>query len=241
MSRDIKVTKDEVMTEEQQVYVDAFPYQEIIGSLMYLDVNTRPDIAYAVNTCARFSSRPTYTACRCLLRILAYLSKTYSVGIVYSGTEMNFHGYCDADWGGNKDNGRSTTGFLNFMAGGPISWQSKLQTTVATSSMEAEYMALYALIQDICWLRGLMSEIGFELEGPTPVFIDSQSAIDLANNPVHHQRSKHINIKFHWLRQKIKHRIVELNHVSSVKQLADLLTKALIEELHDNCTSKIMH
>ena len=83
-----------------------------------------------------------------------YRRLTTNVGITYYGTEMDFHGFSDADWGGNRDNARSTTGFLTFMAGGPITWQSKLQTTVATSSMEAEYMALYAVIQDICWLRG---------------------------------------------------------------------------------------
>jgi hypothetical protein len=240
MAREIKLSKDEEMTEDQLDYVRAFPYQEIIGSLMYLAVNTRPDIAYAVNTCARFSSKPNYTACRSVLRILAYVSKTYNVGITYYGTEMDFHGFSDADWGGNRDNARSTTGFLTFMAGGPITWQSKLQTTVATSSMEAEYMALYAVIQDICWLRGLMSEIGFELNEPTQVLVDSQSAIDLAHNPVHHQRSKHINIKFHWLRDKIKLHVVSLKHVPTLEQLADMLTKALTEEMHAYCVKGVV-
>jgi len=228
------------MTESQQTFVDSFPYQEILGSLSYLAIHTRPDIAYAVNACARFSNKPTFTACRVLIRILEYVSNTFDVGITYTGEIMNFHGFCDSDWAGDQDTRRSTTGFLVFMAGGPIAWQSRLQTTIAASSMEAEYMAAFDLIQEICWLRGVMSELGFELEEPTRVYMDSQSAIDLANNPVHHKRSKHIAIKYHWLRQKIREMVVTLEYVPSPMQLADMLTKALAETIFEPLVEQVV-
>ena len=240
MSRDMKLTRTEDMTETQEEFVSKFPYQEVLGSLLYLAVHTRPDIAYAVNACARFSSRPTYTACRVLIRVLEYISNTYDVGITYRGHAMDLHGYSDSDWAGDLDTRRSTTGYLAFMAGGPIAWQSRLQTTVAVSSMEAEYMAAFAMVQEICWLRGVMFELGFELNEPTKVYMDSRSAIDLANNPVHHKRSKHISIKYHWLRQKTKRSVVTLQYVPSSIQLADVMTKALAENSYQNLIGQLV-
>ncbi len=101
---------------------------------------------------------------------MEYVSNTFDVGITYTGEIMNLHGFCDSDWAGDQDTRRFTTGFLVFTAGRPIAWQSRLQTTIAASSMEAEYMAVFALIQEICRLRGVMSELGFELEEPTRVY-----------------------------------------------------------------------
>jgi hypothetical protein len=241
MTRDLKLTREEKRTAKQQEYVDAFPYQELLGSLLYLAVNTRPDIAFAVNACARFSNSPTYATCRTLVRILDYVSNTCTVGIVYRGADFDIHGFCDSDWAGDIDTRRSTTGYLTFMAGGPIAWQSRLQTTVATSSMEAEYMAAYALIQEICWLRGVLSELGFNTDEPTKVYMDSKSAIDLANNPVHHKRSKHIAIKYHWIRQMVNRHLVQLIHVSSEMQLADMLTKALTEIIFNELTNRVLN
>jgi len=236
----MKLTREEQRTPKQQAYVDSFPYQELLGSLLYLAVNTRPDIAFAVNACARYSNSPTYAACRTLVRILDYVSNTYDVGIVFRGTDFDIHGFCDSDWAGDIDTRRSTTGYLTFMAGGPIAWQSRLQTTVATSSMEAEYMAAYALIQEICWLRGVLSELGFNSDEPTRVYMDSKSAIDLANNPVHHKRSKHIAIKYHWIRQMVGRHLVKLVHVASEMQLADMLTKALAEVIFNELTERVL-
>jgi hypothetical protein len=126
------------------------------------------------------------------------------------------------------------------MAGGPIAWQSSLQTTVGTSSMEAEYMAAYALIQEICWLRGVLSALGFNTDKPKKVYMDSKSAIDLANNPVHHKRSKHIAIKYHWIRRMVSRHLVNLVHVASQMQLADMLTKALAEVIFNELTQRVL-
>lgn len=129
-----------------------FQYQELLGSLLYLAVNnTGPDIAFTTNACARFSNSPTYyAACRTLVRILDYIDNTIHVGIVYRGHDFDIYGFCHSHWAGHIDTRRFMTGYLTFMAGGPIAWQFRLQTTVATSSMEAEYILAYALIQEIC-------------------------------------------------------------------------------------------
>jgi hypothetical protein len=109
--------------------------------------------------------------------------------------------YSDADCGGDLDSRRSTTGYVVYAAGGPIIWQSKLQSTVAVSTMEAEYMAAFGAIQELIWIKGVLGEIGFNYIDPITLYmVDSKSAMSLAKNPTHHKRSKHIDIKYHWLR-----------------------------------------
>ena len=120
--------------------------------------------------------------------------------LVFGGSKFELHGFSDADWAGDILSRKSTTGYVLFAMGGHIAWQSKLQVVIATSSLESEYMAMYAGIQELLWVRGLIREIGlFDslIDGPTPFLVDNMSAIDLANNPVYHKRSKHIDIKYH--------------------------------------------
>ena len=142
MERDLKLRKFESgeMSDQQTDYVERFPYQNIVGALL---INTRPDISYAVGVLARFSKYPTVRACRAVLRVLIYLRGTAERGIRYSGDDMRVYAYSDADWAGDLDTRRSTTGYVIYAAGGPIAWQSKLQSTVAVSTMEAEYTAAF--------------------------------------------------------------------------------------------------
>ena len=128
MERDLKLRKFEAhsMTPKQKEYVSKFPYQNIVGALLYLSINTRPDISYSVGVLARFSKAPIFRACKALLRVLIYLRGTADRGIKFSGTDLNLSGYSDADWAGDLDSRRSTTGYAIYAAGGPIAWQSKL-------------------------------------------------------------------------------------------------------------------
>ena len=127
--------------------------------------------------------------------------------------------YSDAVWAGDVDTSRSTTGYIVYQCGAHIGWQSRLQPTVAMSTMEAEYMAAYAAIQKIVWIRGVITELDIkDLElsrstSPTILNTDSKSAIDLAQNPVHHKRSKHIRIKYHWIREQVGGKVAKLNHI----------------------------
>ena len=144
------------------------------------------------------------------------------------------HCFSDADWGGDIITRRSTTGYIIFAAGGPISWQSKLQPTVATSSLESEYMALYAGLHELVWIRGVMKELKCPLSEPTPFLVDSKSALDLAHNPVFHKRSKHIDIKYHWIREHVNpggFETATLVHCKTLRMAADIFTKSLVGSL----------
>ena len=127
----------------------------------------------------------------------------------------------------DKDTRRSTSGGIVMMAGGPVNWISKLQPIVAVSSMEAEYIACFFVLQDVVWIQQLLKDLGLGRTQPTLVHIDSRSARQLAENPVHHQRSKHIDIKFHWIRDMVADGTVQLVHVPSEDQRSDFLTKSL--------------
>ena len=150
------------MSKDQQAYVAEFPYQNIVGAslskhfifgliALYLVSLLRPDISYAVGVLARFNTNPNYRACKALIRLLLYLRSTPTIGLKFYGTELNLFSYSDADWAGDLDSRRSTTGYVVYAAGGPIAWQSKLQTTVAVSTIEAEYMAAFGAIQELIW------------------------------------------------------------------------------------------
>ena len=154
MERELKLRKAEIptMTPGQQAYVSKFPYQNLVGALLYLAINTRPDIAYSVGVLARFNTNPNFRACKAIIRLLLYLRGTQDVGIQFTGNSLNVFGYSDADWAGDLDSRRSTTGYVVYAAGGPIAWQSRLQTTVAVSTMEAEYMSAFGAIQELIWI-----------------------------------------------------------------------------------------
>ena len=145
---------------------------------------TKPEISYAVGVLSRFNDKKTAASCKLLTHLLRYLKGHTLCQMEFSGTLLDLHGFSDADWGSDIITRRSTTGYIIFAAGGPISWQSKLQTTVATSSLESEYMALYAGIQELVWIRGVLRELSLTEKEPTPFMIDSKSALDLAGNPV---------------------------------------------------------
>ena len=235
MARELKLSKKDLtnMTTTQQKYVDSFPYQSIIGALLYLAINTRPDIAYSVNSLARFNSCPTFQSCKAAIRVLCYVRDTSSLGLNFCSDDLNLTCLSDSDWAGDVDSRRSTTGYVVFAAGAPIAWCSKLQTTVAISSMEAEYMAAFFAVQEVVWLKGVLSEMDLDYGQPVPLLIDNQSAIRLAKNPMYHKRSKHIEIKWHWLREKVGElNVVELVYVRSTDNTADIFTKALGVELH---------
>ena len=232
----LRETQEEVTADEQE-YLDNFPYRNLLGAILYLAMNTRPDIAYAVGVLSRFGNKPTMQSCALMIHLLQYLQCTVEKGIRFSGESFDMHVFTDADWAGDQVTRKSTTGYVVFAAGGPLSWQSKLQPTVATSSMQSEYQSLYAGMQEIVWLRGVLAEVSLPFCEPTPFFLDSQSAQDLATNPVYHKRSKHIEIKYHWVREHVdpdgQFKTAELIHVTSLNQSADIYTKALAGPLHD--------
>ena len=141
-------------------------------------------------------------------------------------------GFADANWAGDLDTRRSTTGYVFFLNGGTISWNSKRQPTVATSSTEAEYMSLYSATQEAVWLRNLIKDLEYKTDTATTIFQDNQGCIALAKNPVYHSRTKHIDIKFHFLREKVASEVIALEYKPTEEMIADGLTKALPRDKH---------
>ncbi len=211
--------------------VDRGHYQQLVGSLLYAAVATRPDVAYAVSTCCRFTSDPTVAHLTAAKRVLRYLRGTADYGLLYVWPETpgknDLIGYSDADWAGDRDSRRSTTGHLFLFSGAAISWLSQRQPVVALSSTEAEYVALSSAAQQAIWLRRLLTELGVNTSLPTPICEDNQGAICLATNPVAHKKSKHIQIRHHYIRECVADKSVELHYVPTADMVADLLTKAL--------------
>ena len=161
---------------EDEEALDQPLYQSVVGSLMYLATCTRPDIAYAVGMLARFSSKPNQSHWTAAKR---YLRGTVNFGILYRG-ESGVLGYSDADWAGDADDRKSTSGYMFLIAGGPVSWKSRKQSTVALSTAEAEYVALSTAVQECMWMQRLLSELGNPPDGPTTILEDNQSSIAMA-------------------------------------------------------------
>lgn len=208
--------------------VDQVSYQSMVGSLLYAAVATRPDIAFAVGVVSKFNSEPTQTHLTAVKRILRYLKGTSDLGITYRKMKNEkLIGYSDADWAGDRDDRHSTSGVVFFMSGGPVSWLSKKQAVVALSTSEAEYIALSLATQEAIWLRGLINSIGSADNLPTMMYEDNQGAIGLAKNPIGHSRTKHIDIRYHYVREAIQDRSIELSYCASKKMIADICTKAL--------------
>ena len=232
MAKDPGLEKDGELTEPQQLYVDKFPYSEIVGALLYLTSLTRVDISYAVGTLTRYMSKPTHAACKAVGRVLNYLKRYPNLGLKYKCMAMDMHAFTDSDWGACLKTRKSISGCLVILAGCVIAWISKQQPIVAASSMEAEYISLFFLVQLLTWLRALMLEMDLLEEGDaTLIHIDNTSAQALASNPVFHQRSKHIDVKFHWLREKVEQGAVKLAYICTEDQRADIMTKPLTGQI----------
>ena len=220
-------------SENNSSPVDKSLYQSAVGSLLYLSNWTRPDITYAVNTVAKFSSSPTEVHWTAVKRIMRYLKGTSGYGVNYvKCTKDSLAGYCDADWAGDVNDRKSTSGYVFTLAGAPVSWRSKKQSCVALSTAEAEYIALASAAQEAVWLRELLKQLDGPMAEATIVYDDSQSAIAMTKNPQFHGRAKHIGIKYHYIRGEVEKGTVKLLYCPTENMMADVLTKGLSKEKH---------
>jgi hypothetical protein len=203
-------------------------YQSVIGSLLYIMLGTRPDIAFAVIKMSQFSANPSQDHLNRALYIVRYLAGTMSTAICFGGkTETGFISYSDSDWGMDLETRRSTTGYAIFLANGLVSWLSKRQKTISLSSTEAEYKAMSETGRQISWIKSLFEELGY-LIPPVPMHCDNQGAIFLAQNPVVEGRSKHIELSEHYIRECVQDtEKVTLHYIRTEEQVADIFTKNL--------------
>ncbi|KDP32454.1 hypothetical protein JCGZ_13379 [Jatropha curcas] len=207
--------------------VDATLYRSIVGALQYLTL-TRPDIAFAVNFVSQFMQDPTVVHMKFLHRIKRYVKGTLTHGLYFtSHSTMQLHGFADADWAGCPVTRRSTTGYCTFWGSNLISWCAKKQHTVSQSSTEAEYRAMAHTAVELTWLTYLLKDFAIPLTNPSVLFCDNLSALYLTVNPVFHARSKHIELDYHFVRERVAQGNLVTKHVPTTQQITDIFMKPI--------------
>ncbi|RVW96428.1 Retrovirus-related Pol polyprotein from transposon RE2 [Vitis vinifera] len=202
-------------------------YRRLVGKLNYLTI-TRPDISFPVSVVSQFLQSPCDSHWDAVIRILRYIKSTPGQGVLYENRgHTQVVGYTDADWAGSPTDKRSTSGYCVFIGGNLISWKSKKQDVVVRSSAEAEYRAMALATCELIWLRHLLQELRFGKDEQMKLICDNQAALHIASNPVFHERTKHIEVGCHFIREKIASGCVATSFVNSNDQLADIFTKSL--------------
>ncbi|KAJ0625451.1 putative RNA-directed DNA polymerase [Helianthus annuus] len=225
--------------EEGAKLVEKERYQRLVGKLIYLS-HTRPDIAYAVSVVSQFMHQPQIAHMGAVCRIMRYLKGTIGHGVLFkSNGHLKIQGYTDADWAGDKGDRRSTSGYFTLVGGNLVTWRSKKQKVVALSSAEAEFRGIARGLTEILWIRKLLTEVGFPPTEPTRIMCDNKAAIQISENPVQHDRTKHVEVDRHFIKEKLESGILELPFVRSEDQLADILTKAVNERIFSKCLNKL--
>lgn len=222
-------TTDKIRKDETGKRVDQTTYRSMIGSLLYLTAS-RPDIMQSVCVCARYQSDPRESHLIAVKRIIRYLSGTVNCGLWYSKSDnCSLVGFSDSDWAGCTDDRKSTSGCCVFVGDNLVSWFSKKQACVSISTAEAEYVSAAACASQLMWLKQMMNDYGIVTE-KMKIMCDNQSAIQISKNPVMHSRTKHIDIKYHFLKDLVEDDLIELEYVDTIHQLADMFTKPLAFE-----------
>ncbi|XP_019154341.1 PREDICTED: uncharacterized protein LOC109150820 [Ipomoea nil] len=209
------------------IFSNPLAYQRLVGRLIYLAV-TRPDLAYSVHVLSQFMQEPHDEHLEAALRVVRYLKGTPGQGILLrADSDLTLQGWCDSDWAACPTTRRSLMGWLVFLGHSPISWKTKKQTTISRSSAEAEYRSMVAVTCELKWLKGLLLSLGVRHHKTIKLFCDSQSALHIAKNPVFHERTKHIEVDCHFVRDAIKDGLIFPSYIPTKSQLADIFTKAL--------------
>lgn len=220
--------------DENCSIVNTTEYQSLIGSLMYLAVLSRPDIMHAVSKLSQRNTNPHIEHETAAKHIFRYLAGTSDISIIYRKSDEPVKGFADADWANDPKDRKSYSGYAFFLGSSVFSWASTKQNITALSSTEAEYVALSTAAKEAVYLSRLLKEIGWSSTHPMTLYGDNISAQHIARNPIHHKRTKHIDIKYHFIREKVESNEIKLEYVSTDKNVADVLTKSLSKQKHCN-------
>ena len=213
---------------------DPAMYRQMVGSLIYMTI-TRPDLSYAVGLVSQFMQSPRKPHLDAVRRILRYVKSTVQYGLHFrSFGDLTLFGYTDADWAGSAQDRRSTSGYVFSLGSAAVTWSSKKQPTVALSSTEAEYRGAALAACESVWLCSLLADLGQHVSGPISLYCDNMSSIQLASNPVFHARTKHIEVHYHFIREKVLAGQIDMSYVQTGEQVADIFTKALPRDKFEN-------
>jgi hypothetical protein len=222
LEQNVKLSAD-----EGDLVEDTTMYKRIVGSLIYMTI-TWPDLSYAVGVVNQFMQTPQKPHLDAVRRTLKYIKHILQCGIFYEAkNQVQVHGYIDADWADNVFDRRSTNGFMFSFRSGAVSWSSKKQPTIALSSTKVEYRGVAIVACEVVWLQKLLSNLGQSVDALVAIYCDNISSILHANNPVYHAKIKHIEVHYHFIREKVLPKEIDLVHVNTENQVVDIFTKAL--------------
>jgi transposase InsO family protein len=220
-------------TDSERKEMSDKPYRSVLGSVMWGQLATRPDLSFSVSLLARFQSNPGLGHWNALLHVIGYIKNTLDYGLTYSRDhELSPTAFVDADYGGCRDTRRSTSGYIFTMAGRPVTWSSKRQATVALSTVEAEYVAMSRCAQQMVWMQSWLDEVEIPHTLPGLIKGDNRGAIALTKNTKDHGKVKHIDIRHHYIRELLRSEAISVEYVSTTDNLADFLTKPLPRDHH---------
>ncbi|KAK1397357.1 Cysteine-rich RLK (Receptor-like protein kinase) 8 [Heracleum sosnowskyi] len=232
-------TQHRLAPDKGEPLQDIQTYQRLMGKLIYLTV-TRPDIVYAVHILTKYMQQPTTEHMTAVKHLLKYLAGNAGQGILLASKyAAQLTAYCDSDWASCAFSRRSTSGFCIMLGASPISWKTKKQSVVARSSAEAEYRDMALVSCEVTWLSTLLKDMGLHDLPPTVLNCDNQAALAIAANPVLHERTKHVEIDCHYIRDKVKAGEIKTKHVPSYAQVADVFTKQLTAKQHSYLLTKL--
>jgi hypothetical protein len=224
------------------VDLDAYPIREAIGCLTYITNATRPDLAVAVNNIARNMTKPTERLWKMTQRVLKYLASTFELGLrIRSGRDLTIEGFADADYAGDATDRRSTTGWIYRLGGNSVSWKTSKQKCVTLSTTEAEYTAAADAAKEAIWLKDLLTELKLGKKQSPVIHQDNKGAIFLEKTHSLKQRTKHIDIKVHYIREKVQDGDITIRYCKTEEMMADIFTKPLNKQGYTKHRDKILN
>ena len=228
--------------DDESAETEKIPYASAVGSLMYAQVCTRPDIAFVISVLGRYLSKPGVAHWQAAKRVMRYLQGTKDYMLTYKrANHLEVTGYSDSDYGGCPDDHKSTSGYIFMLAGGAVSWKSAKQTLTATSTMEAEYIACYEATCQAIWLKNLIAEFGIveSISRPLTIYCDNSAVVCFSHNNKSSKRSKHFDTKLMFVREKIQEFQTRVEHIPTELMIADPLTKGLTVQAFVNHVTRM--